>query len=246
VPKQDTANRSEFEPWLVRVKPGYILGPYGDEILLDCARIVDLRKQSVTGITGEPCVDVPDPWCSDVYEAREPGPLFVAVRYKEFPARPVRVEPIGCGCDDTRCEYSRWQDGYEIRLLTYCPPASHAEPPDFAEQLRGPIPDCPPCPSEPWVWLAKIELDSSGRIEKIDNCACRRMVASLGHFWWQCRDKSERWEGGHPREIPGPEWSPLEWAEAPEGEPRQAREKEEPPEETKPVRRRRPRNGRKR
>lgn len=245
VPQEDTSNGIEFEPWLVRVKPGYILGPYGDEILLDCVRTVDLRKQAVTGITGEPCVDVPDPWCSEVFEPREVGPLFVAVRYKEFRGRPVRVEPLGCGCDETRCEYSRWQDGYEIGVLTHCPPASHTDPPDFREQLRGPIPDCPACPSEPWVWLAKIELGTDGKIEKIDNCVCRRMVVSFGRFWWQCREQVERREGAYPREMPTVESLALERVETAEGGVKPDESEEAPPGEPapprEPARRRRPR-----
>src|SRR5580658_9102554 len=30
-------------PWKVVVQTGYILGPYGDEIILDCVRTVDVR-----------------------------------------------------------------------------------------------------------------------------------------------------------------------------------------------------------
>jgi hypothetical protein len=174
-----------WEPWLVRVKPGYILGPYGDEIILDCPRTVDLRTQGVTGVTGEPCVETPDPWCSEVFEPREAGDFYIAVRYKDVQTRPVRVQPIGCGCDDTRCEYSRWRDGYEISILNYCPD-SHTTPPDPKGPFHGTIPECPPCPQEPWVVLAQVKLETNGKITRIDNCVCRRMVESFGHFWWQC------------------------------------------------------------
>src|ERR1700735_952312 len=56
-----------FTPWQVQVQQGYILGPYGDEIILDCARTVDLRSSGVSGVTGQPCIDAPDPWCSQVF-----------------------------------------------------------------------------------------------------------------------------------------------------------------------------------
>jgi hypothetical protein len=180
-------NGTSFEPWKVLVKPGYVLGPYGDEIIIDCVRTVDLRT-GVTGITGEPCVDAVDPWCTEVFQQSDnPGKLYVAIKYKEVAARPVRVQPAGCGCDDSSCENSRLVDGYEIGVLTECPD-SHQGPPNIEDLTRGPIPDCPACPDEPWVVLAEVDLEADGTITKIDNCVCRRMVLSFAGEWWQCTD----------------------------------------------------------
>lgn len=186
IPKLDGG----IEAWKVKVTMGYILGPYGDEILIDCERTVDLRTNGVTGVIGEPCVEVPDPWCSEVFvPCEENGSRFLAVKYKEIMTRPVRVQPVGCGCDETQCEYSRWRDGYEIKILNECP-ESHKHPPtpkpEFENLFDGSLNECPPCPKEPWVVLAKIELGDDGAIKKIDNCSCRRLVISFGHFWWQC------------------------------------------------------------
>ena len=100
---------------------GYAIGPCGDEIILDCDRTVDLRTSGVTGVAGDACVEPIDPWCSDVYNPNQPRTLFIAVRFKEVMTRPVRVQPHGCGCDDLRCESSRWRDGYDIGVLTKCP-----------------------------------------------------------------------------------------------------------------------------
>lgn len=199
-PKADRKRANEFEPWKVMVKPGYILGPYGDEINLDCCRTVDLRTQGVTGITGEPCVEAPDPWCSEVFEPREAGDSYVAVRYREVRTRPVRVQPVGCGCDDTHCEYSRWRDGYEIGILTHCSD-SHANPPRVEDLFKGSIPSCPPCPEEPWVVLAKVTIGTNGEVTNIDNCVCRRMVAAYGHFWWKCEGGFIRITGVDPQEV---------------------------------------------
>ena len=118
IPKED---QSGPEAWKVRITPGYILGPYGDEIVIDCERIVDLRRAGATGMAGESPVDQIDPWCSKVFVDRRQGPLYIAVKYKEIMTRPVRIQPIGCGCDDNQCEYSRWRDGYEIGILSECP-----------------------------------------------------------------------------------------------------------------------------
>lgn len=224
-----TPDGKGMQAWKVIVKPGYILGPYGDEILIDCERTFDLRVKCVTGVAGEPCGEPPaDPWCSEVFVQRRPGDkLYVAVRYKEVMTRPVRVQPVGCGCDETQCEYSRWCDGYEICVLTECP-KSHQRIPHktpayepwaggkvelgspeihggerlpFKIPLGGAIPECPPCPPEPWVVLAEVEIDENGIIKRIDNCSCRRMVISFGHFWWRCRTDLPEVREVNPAEV---------------------------------------------
>lgn len=182
------------QPWKVRVTSGYVLGPYGDEILIDAERVVDLRTVGVEGESGghhdhgEPA----DPWCAEVFVKRDPGPLWLAVRYKELMSRPVRVEPAGCGCEDSQCEFSRLRDGYEIGVLPACP-KSHETPPvlgELADLFGGPVPACPDCPADPWVVLARVEMDPDGTITSIENCSCRRIVASLAQTWWRCAGDS--------------------------------------------------------
>jgi hypothetical protein len=184
-----------FEPWKVTVSPGYVLGPYGDEILIDCCRTVDLRTPGTSVGTGAPSPEPQDPWCAPVFRPPKPGgPLYVAVRYRQLQARPVRVQPVGCGCDDTACESSRWRDGYDLGVLTSCPD-SHQHPPyvnsdgvlELDLVVQGELPDCPECPPEGWVVLARVDLDADGCVEQIDNCACRRNVASFARFWWACQ-----------------------------------------------------------
>jgi hypothetical protein len=96
---------------------------------------------------------------------------------------------VGCGCDDTSCEYSRWRDGYEICVLDQCP-ASHMTPPPDLNTITRPtgIPDCQPCPTDPWVVLAQVTTDDQGAVKQIDNCTCRRMVLSLAPYWWKCNE----------------------------------------------------------
>jgi hypothetical protein len=177
----------ELQPWVVRVHPGYVLGPCGDEIVLAGEQVVDLRTAGVSGACdGGPAA--PDPWCTEVKVQRPPGPLFVAVRYKETMARPVRVQPVGCGCDDTQCECSRWQDGYEIGILTACP-AGYDQPPSFDNLFHGAPPAaCPDCPADGWVALARVDFDAQGVIQAIDNCSCRRLVVSWANLWWKCQE----------------------------------------------------------
>jgi hypothetical protein len=177
---------TEGEPWKITVGRGYVLGPYGDEINIDCERVIDVRTSGVMGITGASCAEVMDPWCSEVLEQPdEGGPLYVAVRYRQLATRPVRVQPIACGCDDSRCENSRWFDGYEIAILRY-EPECFQDAPDIGEWFRGgETPECLPCPEEPWVVLAQLTVDDAGAVE-VDNCACRRLAVSFANLWWVC------------------------------------------------------------
>ncbi|HXM09959.1 MAG TPA: hypothetical protein VN946_08450 [Terriglobales bacterium] len=189
-----------FTPWQVKVQKGYILGPYGDEIIIDCCRTVDLRTSGVSGVTGQPCVDTPDPWCSQVFvtPSATNTPLYIAVQYKQCMMRPVRVQPVGCGCNDNTCEYSRWHDGYEVGVLTSCPTCNACDttatglitPTTASSLITGDTPACPDCSCGPWVCLAEVTLSSDGlgTILQIDNCGCRRLVVSLCSAWWQCQD----------------------------------------------------------
>lgn len=177
--------------WKVVIQKGYILGPYGDEILIEQEICFDVRTRCLSVTSGDACGEVIDPLCPDQTLDPRPSskPAFLAVRYKEMPSRPVRVQPVGCGCDDTLCEYSRWRDGYEVCVLDACPPSHQTAPPKWDDVIKPHgIPDCPPCPDDPWVVLAKVETDDKGNITSIDNCTCRRMVLSLASVWSRCNE----------------------------------------------------------
>jgi hypothetical protein len=187
--------KEEITPWQVNVSSGYILGTYGDEIVIDCDRTIDIRTTGVMGTCEEPSSSPLDPWCSNVDEIvidRYQGPVYIAVRYKEVMARPVRLQPMGCGCDDTQCEYSRWRDGYEIGVLTTLPeshrPDSSNNLPDDPQKdnpKKMEIPKCRPCPSEPWVVLAEVDFEPhSGAITKIDNYKYRRILRTYAQDWF--------------------------------------------------------------
>jgi hypothetical protein len=173
--------------WSVTIPPLYALGPQGDEIVVDEPLTVDLRREGLDGHAASACHDPADPWCSSVQVARKPGtPLYLAVAYAECPARPVRVQPAGCGCEDGQCEYSRIRDGHAVRVLTELP-SSHAE---LAGQPPSPTAcprPCPDCVTEPWVVLAQIT--PSGKTiqpEDIDNVTYRRYAISFANWWFRC------------------------------------------------------------
>jgi hypothetical protein len=182
-------SKKEITPWLVNISPGYILGPYGDEIVIDRDRTIDIRTTGVMGMCQEPSPPPLDPWCSDVEEIvinRDRGPVYIAIKYKEIMARPVRLQPMGCGCDDMQCEYSRWCDGYEIGVLTELPESHRRDPSNNPsdDPKKMEIPKCPPCPSEPWVVLAEVDFDpNNGVITKIDNYKYRRILRTHTQDW---------------------------------------------------------------
>lgn len=174
----DDKKNGEPKSWVVGVQQGYVLGPYGDEIMIEPGGEVSLRE-AATVVDPH---DAGDVWCTEVYVGKQPkGPRYVAVRYHERSARPVRSQPAGCGCDETSCEDSRYCDGYEFGVLPECP--DHETPP--SDPATG-NPACPPDPTSPWVVLAEVTVDDDGTITKIDNCACRRIVASGMHGWRRC------------------------------------------------------------
>ena len=186
------------KPWTVEVTPGYVLGPFGDEILIEDVVEVNLLKEGLEGLAVSPCADQLDDWCSEVEVKREAESLYVAVKYAECKSRPVRVH-IGCGCDETHCEYSRIRDSFAIKVLTKCP-ESHKNTGKALEPnqlilnrlITEAVPDCLQCPSDPWVVLARVDPGENGEISNnIFNCDFgggyyRRMVVAFGDLWWHC------------------------------------------------------------
>jgi len=170
--------------WTVCIEPGYVLGPYGDEILIEGVT-VDLSSQGLDGnLAGG---NAADPWCAGVRVDRKIGEtLYIAVSYAECPSRPVRVQSMGCGCDGSECEYSRIRDSFCVQALDQLP-TSHANMRAPDDPFACPR-DCPPCVSEPWVVLAAVTLrDKKISDQDIDNYTYRRHVASYGNWWFTCQ-----------------------------------------------------------
>jgi hypothetical protein len=97
-------------PLNVTIASGYALSPQGDEIFVPMDVQFDLAQCIVgqNAVCRSPCAPV-------VLGAVDPNQdFYIAVKYIECPSHPVRVSPVGCGCDDTACEYSRIREGYEV------------------------------------------------------------------------------------------------------------------------------------
>ena len=183
----------------VIVQPGYILGPYGDEIVISTAVTLDICKLGAGEKVGC-CGDDMDPWCSDATQDCEAGTVYLAVRYTECQSRPVRAVTgsCGCGCDDSACEYSRVRDSYAFKVLhdlpsTY-PTPFVVPPPTTLWDVCGPNNNgrqCPPCPDSPWVILGDITIDNRCRVSHIDCFAHRRYVVSLADVFLVCHPQPD-------------------------------------------------------
>lgn len=185
-------------PWTVVVTPGDVLGPFGDEIVVDRETTFDLRLPSSPGFD---CPPPSDPWCADVRVGRRPRQtLYLAIRYDECLTRPERtLGGCSCGCDDHECEYSRIRETFALTVLealpdSYLPADGGASEPGMAQlteavscsrRLHVQVRPCPPCPTDPWVVLADVVADAEGMLT-IDPIGHRRYVASFGAFSFSC------------------------------------------------------------
>jgi hypothetical protein len=209
--------RASKAPGSVDVNAGYVLGPLGDEIVVDEMVTVDLTRQNLDGDALNGCVPA-DPWCADVKVARPSGkPFYLAIGYAEYACRPVATTTsgCGCGCEEGACEYSRWRDSYRIRVLDELPDPYRAvagppaplsalgcgpgrSPQVPGEHAAAPAPctcpRCSPCPTSPWVVLA--DLTVNGDEITVDCDAHRRYVGSFRDFYYMC--------GPHAFAVPGP------------------------------------------
>ena len=176
------------------VGPGYILGPFGDEIVIDQSTTFDVCQQSAGQPTGC-CGQELDPWCADVRANCNAGTLYLAVRYQECQARPVQTGSCGCGCSDATCQYSRIRDSFTLAVLDALPPGyttPMALPPlgsltACTAGPNGPVGRaCPPCPTSPWVIIADLTVGSDCTIQGIDCFAHRRYVLSWGNDYQLC------------------------------------------------------------
>lgn len=174
----------------VAVESGYILGPYGDEIVIPDDIAFDTCKQDPDGNVYSACGEPSDPWCRDVRAERRPNQIYyLAVCYAECRSRPVSLHAGECGCSEPGCEYSRIRDSFSIKLLSELPDSYRdMTPPDLSLLTRctGGRP-CPPCPREPWVILADLTIGADGSIAKIDCYAHRRYVISFAEYYYVCK-----------------------------------------------------------
>jgi hypothetical protein len=145
-------------PWGLVVCPGYAIGPYGDEIQVSCRAPVDLRD-----------------WIWS-----QPSPksthAFVVIRYLQTAGAPRSHRTAECDCDERRTRPSRLADSRRIEVLWDLPSAI---PPMKTDICAGEAPGCAPCPPDPHVTLARVQLpgDEGTWVVAADiDCSVRRML----------------------------------------------------------------------
>jgi hypothetical protein len=187
-----TAPTAQQSPWLVTVSCGYVLTPQGDEVWIPEAYPIDLSVGPPQMGSDAPCSCTPSPTTTG-------STIYLAVRYVTCKARPIRVHPAGCGCEEAGCEFSRVRDDFEFGVLSSLPTcqtqANSAnqvwlkELTDWAAKGGGrqnpqPVPTCPPACDDPWVVVATIKLpaQTSALIpQESISYADRRVVPTLSH-----------------------------------------------------------------
>lgn len=142
-------------PWQVQIGTGYALGPYGDEIFVGQPVFFDLAACLTGGVTN-PC----EPTLVTSVGAGVSTTAWLAIKYAECLSRPVQVAFSGCGCDSDPCQYSRIRDSFQLSCLSQLPP-SPPQRDTLCDIVQIGYVACPPCPTEPWVVLAKINLPES-------------------------------------------------------------------------------------
>jgi hypothetical protein len=144
-----------LQPWGLWVCPGYAIGPYGDEILVECRRRIDV---------------IDFLWTRPANVALLSRMAFVGIRYAEKYLQPVPARAPKCGCDDEAEKPSRIEDGFEIEVLWSLPPRVDGAPFDLCQPS---VAACPRCSESPFVILASVTLPFNHRdpimAEVIDN-----------------------------------------------------------------------------
>lgn len=151
-------------PWRVQVGSGYALGPYGDEIFVGEAVYFDLAA-CISGGSTSPC----EPNLVTAGGTGTSSTAYLAIKYAECLARPVQVVSSGCGCNNDPCQYSRIVDSFQIQCLAQLPDQPPAPSVTLCQANSGKIAPCPPCPTNPWVVLAKIVLPSASNMNIADS-----------------------------------------------------------------------------
>jgi hypothetical protein len=143
------------KPFQVVICPGYVITPFGDEIMIGSPAVFDLATCMVS--SDDPCAfAAPCPPVTSSTPLR--SLIYLAVCYKECEVRPVRIAPGGCSCDEAQCDYSRFRDAYEFSCLDKKP--TFPADPTCEELCQGGILPCPPCPPTNCVVLATIRLET--------------------------------------------------------------------------------------
>ena len=164
------------------INPGYALSPQGDEIYVPEKVSLDLAKCALSA-DAVPCTPGCGPQPGSY--ASLTGPIYVVIKYAQCASRPVRTPPVGCGCDETACEYSRIRDSFEIGCLNQIPESyleKYRVTGVFGSMIGTGIVPCLPCPVDPWVVLATITA-SGQQVDSKDisiSNGDRRLVLGTG------------------------------------------------------------------
>lgn len=128
-------------PWQVYVCPGYAIGPYGDEIILEQRELLDISEFL---------------WMNFLAQS-PPGFAYVGVRYAEELVESVPAPALECECDEPSYTASRIRDSHQLSVLWTNP----EEKRPLYNICSGEAVACETCPKDPQLLLAWISLPAS-------------------------------------------------------------------------------------
>jgi hypothetical protein len=178
----------EVAPSIVMISPGYALSPQGDEIYVPATIQFDLAK--CVAVQSSPCFNPCGPAVTNPMDPQQP--FYIAIKYEQCMSHPVRVPPVGCGCDDSVCEYSRIRDGYEVACVgkdkfpeTYFELPTQSTCESVVKNKERVMP-CTDCLDSPWVVLALVMPPADGSTYYNINTFVRRILLSTATMQCCC------------------------------------------------------------
>jgi hypothetical protein len=194
------AAATKEKPWRVQVCPGFALAPTGDEIYVPNPVLFDLERPDSVEESCTPCPCPPDESSSQQGHDGNKGTLYLAIRFVECNARPVRLGRADCGDSNTSCETTRIRDDFELALLGKVPvpydeesrrnelvqltQLIHSKPSALGVGFGRPIPPCCCERVDPWILLAAIRgpiegTPNGGLATAIGGSEWRRLLPSV-------------------------------------------------------------------
>jgi hypothetical protein len=135
----------------VSVRPGYALGPWGDEICVEETAPLDL-----TDCTQPTPADYP-PGGIGAEPAGAAQELLVQIRYVECESRPVARLADDSAGDAPVWEYSRLRDSFALRCIVKPVPTAGDKQPAPDSKVSA----CPPSPMDEWIVLAEVQAGAT-------------------------------------------------------------------------------------
>lgn len=156
---------------IIKIKPGMALDDQGREIYVEKTFEADLSMlldaSRTVSATNDPC--------AKTTSTTETTDYYLTICYHEAKTDPIPVYVSGESCEQKTCEYSRYTEGFCVKLCPNClsQPATTVEPEPCSKLFPCPESDA----NKSCVVLGKIRINTNTKtISECSLHACRRYV----------------------------------------------------------------------